>query len=104
MATAAELNRVRRNVDEPDDSNDYTDDIISDLIREFGVDGASATIWTEKAAKWSALADVTEAGATHRFSALAGNALSMAKQFAGLASAPEGEAKTGPVIRTIERD
>jgi hypothetical protein len=104
MARAEDVNRVRRNVDEPDDSNGYSDEDIGDLIDKAGIDGASALVWREKAAKFASLVDVTEAGATHRFSALSGNALKMAQQYDDMAAEPDKVPAVGPVIRTIERD
>lgn len=101
MADASDIAAVRDNTDELTDAN-WTDDAISALIDADGVAGASATIWTRKAAKLASAVDVTEAGASHKNSDLYKNALAMAKSFQ--TEEATVEAPTGrPVIRQIER-
>lgn len=67
MATEAEIAYVRRNVNEPTDTF-YTDEIIAELIDAGGTDSAIASIWEEKSASAASSVDVTEAGASHKFS------------------------------------
>lgn len=76
MASAGDILDVRRNTYELTTDN-YSDENLSDLIDAKGVAGASAEVWGEKAAKYADLVDVTEAGASHKFSDLHKNALTM---------------------------
>lgn len=102
MADASDIAEVRSNVDEPDDSNGFTDAIIGALIDADGVAGASAKIWYRKAATFASSVDVTEAGASHKNSDIHKNMLTMAKVYDTF-----GEGTTvisdRPVIRQIER-
>ena len=75
MASEADIDAVRDNTNEPKDTSEFTDEEIGALIDEYGVDVASATIWQRKAATYADLVDVTEAGATHKFSDLHKSAL-----------------------------
>lgn len=103
MASASDIEDVRRNTAEPTEVN-YTDEALSDLIDALGVAGASAEIWGEKAASAASLVDVTEAGASHKFSDLHKNALAMQKHWKGLADAEVAPATSGrPKVRVIER-
>lgn len=78
MATDADILYVRRNTNEPTDDT-YTDTVIEELIDANGVSYASAVIWEEKAASVATSADVTEAGASHKFSDIYKNFMAMAK-------------------------
>lgn len=78
MASAGDILQVRRNTNEPDTSGTYSDSVLSNMIDELGLEGASAAIWSEKAATYAELVDTTEAGASHKFSNLHQNALRMA--------------------------
>lgn len=102
MASPSDIAIVRLNINEPDDSNGFTDEVIGDLINAQGVAGASSSVWLQKAAQWSTLTDVTEAGATHKFSDLSKNALLMAKSF-GATDADAETALQRTRVRTIER-
>jgi hypothetical protein len=97
VAEASDIAAVRENTAEPDETN-FTDVEISALIDLYGIDVASATIWTRKAAEYADLVDVSEAGSTHKFSDLHKNALEMA----GVFTAAEAS-KTKPGGRTIVR-
>jgi len=78
MATAAEVAQVRLNTNEATEDT-YTDEAIEELIDAGGVEYASATIWEHKASMYVTSVDVTEAGASHKFSDLFKNASAMAK-------------------------
>lgn len=77
MATDADIAYVRRNTSELTDAN-YSDETIGLMIDASGVDETIAFIWEEKAAKYVSAVDVTEAGASHKFSDLFKNASAMA--------------------------
>lgn len=78
MASASDITIVRGNTNEPTDAEPFTDAYIGELVDAEGVAGASATIWEQKAATYSSAVDVTEAGASHKFSDLFNNATKMA--------------------------
>lgn len=101
MATPSDILTVRTNTDEPTEVN-YTDVQLSDLIDALGVAGASAQVWEWKAARFSSMVDVTEAGASHKNSDLAKNALAMAKQYQSQ-TALVVETSGRPIVRQIER-
>ena len=67
MATEAEILYVRRNTSELTDDT-YSDEMIGELIDANGIDATIASIWEEKAASAASSVDVTEAGASHKFS------------------------------------
>lgn len=105
MASSVDIATVRRNVNELTDDNGYTDAVIGSLIDASGVNAASATIWREKAAGLVEEVDVTEGGASHRFSDLHKNALAMASSFDKLAdevATPDpnaGRARVSSIVR-----
>lgn len=82
MASSGDILVVRINTNETVDSA-LTDDELSALIDEFGVVGASAVVWEGKAAQLSEEVDVTEAGASHKFSDLFNHAKQMAVYWRG---------------------
>jgi hypothetical protein len=76
MADASDIQIVRNNTNEPT-ADTYTDGYIGGLIDASDVTGATIAIWEQKVAKFSTMVDVTEAGATHKFSDLFDNAVKM---------------------------
>jgi hypothetical protein len=103
MADAFEILQVRRNTNELEGSS-YTDEQVGDLIDSYGVDGASALIWREKAAGYADLVNTSEGGTRHDFSDLHKNALKMADHFEGLIVIDAAPAEKGPIIKTIVRE
>lgn len=101
MATSAEINEVRINTAEPENTEPYTDSYISGLVDGLGVRGASASIWRSKAANYASLVDVTEAGASHKMSDMFKHAMEMWETFGGADSG--GGSAIGPIVRVIER-
>lgn len=77
MASPGDIAIVRVNTAEPNDVEPYTDSYIGGLIDASGVTGATLTIWEQKLATFSTSVDVTEAGASHKFSDLFKNAQAM---------------------------
>ena len=77
MATPGDILIVRGNTNLIDSDNP-TDEQISALIDDLGVTGTSYQIWLDKVAKFSEEVDVTEAGASHKFSDLFTHAKEMA--------------------------
>lgn len=60
-----------------DDDEFYDDDLISQLIDEYGFEKAAASVWREKAASAAGLVDMTESGSTRRLSQLYSQYLAM---------------------------
>ena len=83
MADASELAQVRINTNTTDLAP-FEDAYVNGLIDAVGVDGASAAIWRAIAATYSTKVDVTEAGASHKFSDLFKNAVAMAAKYDAL--------------------
>jgi len=105
MATPEQIQLVRRNTSELNDDV-YSDEEISDMIDAGSMEEASASIWEEKAARYSTAADVTEAGATHKFSDLFKNAQAMAAYWRKKLEAvptPEEDVLGHPKVKKIVR-
>lgn len=106
MATEAEIAYVRRMASEPTETI-FSDEMISAMIDADGTDATIASIWETKAASFVTSVDVTEAGASHKFSDVYKNAAAMAAYWRKkLADAvdDEEEAATGRVkVRKIVR-
>lgn len=85
MATAAEIAALRLLVNEPDDSNGWSDERLEALIDAGDSTNAIASgIWTAKAATFTTLVDVSESGSSRKLSDLHKQALAMATYFGGL--------------------
>jgi len=78
MASSSEIAEVRKNTSEATQTT-WTDAVLGTYIDTFGVAGASAKVWEQKAAEMAELVNVTEAGASHSFSNAYKQALEMAK-------------------------
>lgn len=107
MADASQVAEVRSNTDEQSDSDDYTNTIVETLVDALGVNGASATIWRRKAAKYAQLVDVSEAGSSHALGDLQRKALDMATLYEELAANEVGTTggATGRVrVHVIDRE
>lgn len=98
MATAAQISSLRLMIAEPEDAEPYTDAALSARLDADGDSNKTAfNIWTEKAAAWAGLADITEGGSSRKQGDLHEQALNMAKAFAGMIT--EGAPETGGVTR-----
>lgn len=81
MADADTIAELRRLIDEADQTS-YTDQVLSDrLDAAASVAELAATIWTEKAARYSGLIDVQEGSSNRKMSQLYAQALKMAGHF-----------------------
>lgn len=81
MAADADIQVVRENVNEPDESL-YSDEYIGALVDSSGsVESASAVIWRRKAAAYADLVNTSEAGASSSFSDLFKHATTMAESY-----------------------
>lgn len=80
MAIQDLSSEVRRLTNEPTEER-FTDELLEALVTERGVNGAVVHIWEAKAALYSNETDVTESGATHKFSDLYKNAAAEAQRW-----------------------
>lgn len=106
MASVSDIVEVRKNTNESSDET-YLDELIGAYIDAYGVAGATAQIWREKAAEFASLVDVTESGATHKYSDLYKSALAMSAKWEGLVpiepdppSPDSGRVKVKKIVRS----
>lgn len=104
MATEAEIAYVRRNAALADNDAFYTDEVLGAMIDASGTDDTVASIWETKAASFVTSVDVTEAGASHKFSDVYKNAAAMAAYWRKkLADAADPESSGRVKVRKIVR-
>jgi hypothetical protein len=97
MATATEIAAFRLLIDEQDDKDPYTDASLgARLDAATSPQSLAATIWTEKAAAYAALVDVSESGSSRSLGQLQDKALNMAKTFQAMDPTAPG---TGSAVR-----
>lgn len=101
MATEADIAYVRRNANEPSDES-YSDETLAAMIDADGIEATIATIWESKAAKYVSAVDVTEAGASHKFSDLFKNASAMAAYWRKRET-PDEDTADHPRVKKIVR-
>lgn len=107
MATSADIAVVRINTSEPNNTAPFSDDYFGGLIDASGVTGATLAVWEQKLATFSSAVDVTEAGASHKFSDLFKNAQAMVaywkSKYAEETGGPVVTAGRGVRVRVIDR-
>lgn len=88
MASEQERARVRLALNEPDDTNGWTDDRIDDLILAtanpdgtFDQSAAAAGGWRQKAATLTTLVSISENGSSRQMNQEFDHAMAMAKMF-----------------------
>lgn len=93
MATASELARLRRMIDEPDNTNGWTDEKLEEVFAEtanangsLNFRAAAKDVWEGKAGSLAALTDVTESSSSRRNSQYFDHALKMAASYSDDAS------------------
>lgn len=104
MASEAEVAEVRANTAEPTDEAPYTDAYIGGLIDASSVTSATLSIWRSKAANYAKLVDVSEAGASHKFSDLFRHAKDMIDIWSGAVADEDALATGFPVVNEIVRE
>lgn len=103
MATPEEIGSLRLLIAEATDTH-YTDESLSSRIdASSDLNSLAYTIWGEKAARYSALVDITEGGSSRKNSNLQANALTMAKHFAELAASGGQAPVSGTRIKRLKR-
>lgn len=82
MASPEAVSALRLLIAEPNNAEPYTDNALSARLDTDGDPDLTAyQIWTEKAAAWAALADISEGGSSRKQGDLHEQALAMAKFF-----------------------
>jgi hypothetical protein len=106
VATEAEIAQLRDLIAEPDGSNGWTDEKISDYIdRALSVNGAASAVWGAKAAGYATAVDVSESGSSRKLSDLFSNAIKLRDFYKGLEDIefPPVVPDDYPIIRQIRR-
>lgn len=85
MASVSDISTVRLQTGETAVAAPYTDEYVGALIDASDVTGATITIYEQLMAKYSKLVDVSEAGASHKFSDLYANAKKQAEYYRSIA-------------------
>lgn len=98
MATPEQISSLRLLIAESEDAEPYTDAALSArLDADADINKTAFNIWTEKAAAWAGLADITEGGSSRKQGDLHEQALNMARTFSELIS--DGSPVSGGVTR-----
>jgi hypothetical protein len=104
VAAAIDIAELRDMLNEPDDTNGWTDQKLSDLIDYWPtLNGAAASGWTAKAARYSELVNVSESGSSRSLGDLFERALKMAKYYRDLDVTEDPPVDAGIVISRIRR-
>jgi len=96
MASPSEIAQVRINTDLVNQDEPWDDDAIGAMIDQgLSVTRTSAELWRRKAAGVSGLVSMSEAGASHSFSDLQDQYLTMAKMYDDMAATAEADITGG---------
>lgn len=104
MATISELQALRLLIAEPTEDS-YNDVVLSERLDAVSgdLDRLAYAIWTEKAAAYSALVDVSESGSSRKLGDLHKNALAMREAIGARVSEADSPTQTGVRIGRIVR-
>jgi len=104
MATASEIAKIRAMINEPNNVEPYTDEMLSLLIdASLSVRSAAAEIWRNKASKVAHLVDISEGGSSRKMSDIYKNYLAIASALENESAGESGTANRGSTTRAIER-
>jgi hypothetical protein len=104
MAAAEDILELRDMLNEPDDSNGWTDEKLGALIDGFGtLNAAASSGWSTKAARYSELVNVSESGSSRSLGDLFSRAMQMAKYYRDLDDVEDPPVDAGVVIGRIRR-
>lgn len=105
MATVDDIAELRRLVDEQDIAGEWTDVLLGSYLDTYGVTGAAARVWSEKAANYASLVNVSESGSSRAMGSLYQNALKMAEfyQRGGPIVPPAGSSAATQVNSIVRR-
>jgi hypothetical protein len=102
MASAEEITAFRLLIAEPDNVAPYTDEALSAALDSAeSAEDLAARVWTQKAASYAALVNVSESGSSRNLGDLSKNALAMAAQFRN--AAPDSQVNRGTRIVKLRR-
>lgn len=103
MATVEQIVELRELINEPDDSNGWTDTKLGAIIDgEDSVKAAASAVWYRKASQYATMVDVSESGSSRKLSDLHKNALTMGafyRDASGVGNSPTD----APVVSRIRR-
>jgi hypothetical protein len=105
VASQEDIQKLRILINEPDDTNGYTDEVLGDIIDGTeSLNGAASAVWTSKAGTYSTMVDVSESGSSRKLGDLYKNALGMSKHYQDLedAATPTPVADA-PILRRLSR-
>lgn len=103
MATVVDIATVRLQTGQEENVPPYDDAYLGGLVDASGVNGATITIYEQLMAKYAKLVDVSEAGASHKFSDLYDNARKQVDYYRSLtgSSIPETAAvRVKKIVKT----
>lgn len=105
MATGEELLTLRDYINEPDDSNGWTEGKLTMYLTKYGsLYRSAAAAWSVKASAYAELVNVSESGSSRSLGDLFERAQKMAAHYAGRADEEETPViSSGPVIQRIRR-
>lgn len=85
MATAEAILELRRKIGDVTEPFEYEGGVLSVLIDSYdaSTDKAASSIWTERAATYATMVDISEAGSSRKNSDLFKNAQAMATRYGG---------------------
>lgn len=99
MATAEEIAAFRLLINQPINAAPYTDEALSDrLDLASSVQSLASIIWSEMAASYASMVNVSESGSSRSLSDLHKNAIAMAKYFSDNDPTTPG---TGEAVRGV---
>jgi hypothetical protein len=105
MTTPGNLALLRLHIAEFDSAEPWTDDVLSEVLTRLSdnMNLAASELWSMKAARYSSLVSVTEAGASRDLNKLFDHAAAMAKMYATRAADEAGAVTGSPFTVQIER-
>jgi hypothetical protein len=104
MATDEAISALRLLIAEPTEDN-YAQETLSARIdaAEGDLNLVAYQVWTEKAARFAGLGDISEGGSSRRNSSLQSQAMTLVKHFAGLLPAESTSGTAGLRIKKLTR-
>lgn len=89
MAELADIARLRRLIGEPEDTEPWTDQVLSDIIdTNTDLNSAALEVWESKQAEAAGMVDTTESGSSRKLSQLNDQAARMVAYYRGLVDPP----------------
>lgn len=100
MATTDQIAELRAAINQPDNTDPFTDTFLSSLIDQYGgVDPAAAKLWEIKAGQVAALVNISEGGSSRSMSDLYTHYLQMADRYSTDTDATKRAPRTRAIVR-----